>query len=227
VAKNRAGKEIKDDLLRYLGFIQASLNKELMDDIGTAVTIAMLQFIEKGISPIEGKGRFPAYKWAAFSRDVKKSQTFTKRQVREIQAKAKKLAKGGNKKKAQRLREDAATLSSLSKQAGATAGAKYPFSTDEYRRGAKRLRPVNLFLSGKFLRALEFRLNGVAGRYNLEIGFFDSNEAEKEEGHRDGANGQPKRPIIPIDREDFAQVIQNEIWKRVEATIDKAAASGK
>ena len=223
----KAGKQIKDDLLRYLVFIQASVDKEVVEEIGIAVTVAMLQFIEKGISPIEGKGRFPAYKWAGFSRDVKKSQSFTKRQVRELTSRAKKLAKGGNKKRAQALRQDAATLAGYSKKAGQVAGSKYPFSTEEYQKGSKKLRPVNLFLTGKFLRALEYRLNGVAGRYNLEIGFFDSKEAVKEEGHREGANGQPERPIIPINREDFAQVIQNEIWKRVEAAIDKAAATGK
>lgn len=223
----KVGRAIKDDLLRYLAFIQGSLDQELAEDIGTAITVAMLSLIEKGISPIEGQGRFPAYKWQAFSRDVKKSNTFTRRQVRELRANAKRLAKGGNKKKAKALREQAGVLSGYGRMASQVASSKYPFNTKEFKRGSKRVRPVNLHLSGAFLRALEYRVTGTAGKYGLEIGFFDEEQAVKEEGHRDGANGQPKRPTIPINREDFAQVIQNEIWKRIELAIDQAAAKGQ
>lgn len=223
----KVGKQIKDDLLRYLAFIQESLDRELVEEIGIAVTVAMLQMIEKGISPIEGAGRFPAYKWASFSRDVKKANSFTRRQVREIRAQARKAAKGGNKKRARSLRENASALSGFAKMASGVASSKYPFNTKEYKRGTKRPRPVNLLLTGSFLKALEYKLTGTAGKYGLEIGFFDAKEALKEEGHREGANGQPKRPIIPVLREEFAQTIQNEIWKRIELAIDRAAAKGQ
>lgn len=69
----------------------------------------------------------------------------------------------------------------------------------------KASRPVNLKLSGDFLKALKSK----ATKKSVEIGVFGSKQAIKEEGHRKGANRQPKRPIIPIaNKEQFARSIQ-------------------
>lgn len=85
----------------------------------------------------------------------------------------------------------------------------------------KGLRPVNLKLSGDFLRALKSRvLRSVKGP-NIEIGFFDSKEAVKEQGHREGANGQPKRPIIPEEGEEFAVRVVRQIEEVVNEAIQK------
>lgn len=61
--------------------------------------------------------------------------------------------------------------------------------------------PVNLTLTGKFLNAFRHKVVSAAGEslkgFIPEIGFFSDKEALKEQGHREGANGQPSRPIIP------------------------------
>lgn len=71
--------------------------------------------------------------------------------------------------------------------------------------------PVNLFLSGKFLNSLKSQVYQRGKGYAVEIGYFTKLSAKKEQGHREGANGQPRRPTIPkLDkRERFTDEIQN------------------
>lgn len=76
----------------------------------------------------------------------------------------------------------------------------------------KKLRPVNLKLSGKFLRSLIANTIKIAGSWFPVIEFNDSESDKKEEGHRKGANKQAKRPIIPKGRESF----KTDIIRRVE-----------
>ena len=79
----------------------------------------------------------------------------------------------------------------------------------------KRRRPVNLFLSGDFLGSflvgfLNPKPRGKNdNRTGLEISLgFKSNRSKlKERGHREGAGGQPRRPIIPEGNETFSQKI--------------------
>lgn len=73
----------------------------------------------------------------------------------------------------------------------------------------KRQRPVNLYLSGEFLKDLKINIfNGKILRF--KVGFFNKDSIIKERGHREGANGQPKRPIIPKNTESFTPaLIQN------------------
>lgn len=86
---------------------------------------------------------------------------------------------------------------------------KYPGgrkSAIKKRYPGKRARPVNLFLSGKFLRELDFRVQRRGAE--LKIGFFKKYGKTLERGHRLGVNGQPKRPIIPNRNEDFTKRIK-------------------
>ena len=85
----------------------------------------------------------------------------------------------------------------------------------------KRTTPVNLYLTGKFLAALKSKVTTIKNSYAIEVGFFDSKEAIKEQGHREGANTQPKRPIIPNSGEQFAQRIQDIILKTVRDVVAK------
>lgn len=57
--------------------------------------------------------------------------------------------------------------------------------------------PVNLYLTGAFLRALRAKVTAQTKRIKIEIGYFAPKQAIKEQGHREGANGQPERPTIP------------------------------
>ena len=78
--------------------------------------------------------------------------------------------------------------------------------------GNKMLRPVNLKLSGDFLDDLKIvGFIKEQGSTFPEIGFGSSKSDDKERGHRDGANKQAKRPIIPDDGENFAKTIEKEV----------------
>lgn len=96
------------------------------------------------------------------------------------------------------------------KNIAAQAKKKYPYSVMK-KFPDKRERPVNLFLSGEFLYDLEATpiTNGVS------IGFATRLSELKEQGHREGVNGQPSRPIIPIRGESF----NNSIYRRIVDTV--------
>lgn len=86
----------------------------------------------------------------------------------------------------------------------------------------KRSRPVNLRLSGKFWKALKFRIRGDnriqfrrQGGPSIEIGFFDRTNALKEKGHREGANSQLERPIIPRSSESFTPKLIDAVIRRL------------
>jgi len=71
----------------------------------------------------------------------------------------------------------------------------------------KRLRPVNLRLSGDFMKSLKYR----ATKKGVLVGFFKPSEAAKEQGHRERANGQGFRPVIPQRGETFIPTIINKL----------------
>jgi len=123
----------------------------------------ILDLVSKGISPIEGNGRFEAYK-----------------------------PKDKNKRYPETVKGD------------------YP---------AKRRRPVNLGLSGKFLRALKAFPKTVN---IISIGFFSEYGETLEQGHREGANGQAKRPILPTESgESFTNQIRAVILKEYREAIQR------
>ena len=94
--------------------------------------------------------------------------------------------------------------------------SKYPFSVmDEF--PDKKIRPVNLSLSGKFLKNLKAKVeNGT-----LLVGFFEEPWSKYELGHREEANGQPKRPIIPQNEEQFSQSVYRRLVKALQQVFDR------
>ena len=128
-----------------------------LNEVATIGVIEMKDRIQRGQSPIKGRGRFPAYK---------------------------------NPK-------------------------KYPGKR-------KPKRPVNLYLSGVFLKALRGIGYRVGQEIYVRIGFSDSLNAEKERGHREGANGQPKRPIIPEGNETFTPRILLKMKKAYKLAYKEA-----
>lgn len=116
---------------------------------------------------------------------------------------------------------------------GAAVAAKkeikgYPYSVQK-RFPGKRPRPVNLFLSGDFLKALKYFVFGGNGaaKASLEIGFSNDDELanDMEEGHRIGWLGQGKRPIIPQGSERFAERIDRAVERILGAYIAKRLRS--
>ncbi|NOS67379.1 MAG: hypothetical protein HOO67_03370 [Candidatus Peribacteraceae bacterium] len=122
--------------------------------VGDEVVKEMKDLVGKGISPIEGKGRFPGYLHA-------------------------------NEK------------------------GKYPASAPKrFRKGS---RPVNLKLSGDMMDDLERNTYKADHGYGVNIEYGSQLSQKKEQGHREGKNGQPSRPTLPQGNERFAQTIQQRI----------------
>jgi hypothetical protein len=79
---------------------------------------------------------------------------------------------------------------------------------DRYPGKRKSKSPVNLYLSGDFQDSLGYSTFQNNTGFGTEIG-YSSKEEVKEEGHRAGKNGQPRRPSLPSGRgEDFNSKIK-------------------
>lgn len=158
------------------------IDRRDMQKIGDAAIDEMKNLISKGISPIAGEGRFDAYKWVGKANAANKiARSLSKDRRKSARQIAKEVKKKG-----------------------------YPYSVRKDFPD-KRERPVNLYLSGDFLKNLKATplLSGV------KIGFSDSLSSKKEQGHREGVNGQPQRPIIPNRDEEF----NPSIYRRIVDTV--------
>ncbi len=192
-------KILHDELLKIQKGVKS---RENLEAIGKGIVAEMKSMISKGISPIEGAGRFPEYKQRARAKGLRK--------VAKNISQEKNFIFGDSKYSRRQRREVDSKVKKLKKTAAQTENRGYPNSV----KGsfpAKRARPVNLFLSGDFLKTLKEILSGSASSSKLEIGFKGSGSEKSErmeEGHRIGWLGQGKRPIIPQGSEKFAQRIQ-------------------
>lgn len=177
-------KRLERDLRKVVGeeterALKRVTNKEKLS-VGEAVIDEMLKAIAKGISPIKGRGRFEAYKWAGKKNADRKK---------------------GAKKKSLDLKYS----------------NKYPYSA-QGKFPDKKERPVNLKLSGNFLSNLKAKILGSS----LYVGFFEEPWSKYEQGHREGAKGQPSRPIIPSgDGEEFSQSIYRRLVSQLQDVFDK------
>jgi hypothetical protein len=107
-----------------------------------------------------------------------------------------------------------------SKKAKATLKKKYPDTVLGDFPG-KRRRPVNLELSGDFLRdGLDHWIEGLKSKFQVAIGFKIKKYVNYERGHREQANGQGFRPIIPQDDEKFVKQIRTIINSLLKDAIN-------
>jgi hypothetical protein len=81
----------------------------------------------------------------------------------------------------------------------------------------KRLRPVNLKLTGKFLRSLKHKVKPGG----VFVGYFNPLSKKKEQGHREEHNLQEFRPTIPDrrEKEEFAVRVQKVIFDVINARV--------
>jgi hypothetical protein len=189
------------DLLSEFG---NALDERVAKSVGDQVIIKMKQLITKGISPIENHGRFPEYKAQKLAKEAA-----------EVRKGAKSRAQDFGKKDSQ-VKGDRAFARTLSKQAKKsypdTVIGKFP---------SKRRRPVNLELSGKFLDiGLEAWVRGLKDKFQVDVGFRKKPYIDYERGHREQANGQGFRPIIPQDQERFVKQIRTIINSLLKDAIN-------
>ena len=89
---------------------------------------------------------------------------------------------------------------------------------------SKKLRPVNLKLTGDFLKSLKSKAIIAKTGYMASIGFRGKKSQNKERGHREMANNQGFRPIIPqAPKERWAQRIQAIIIDFFNSDVRKIA----
>lgn len=93
------------------------------------------------------------------------------------------------------------------------------------RKESKKLRPVNLKLTGKFLKALKSKVERVKSGYSPVVGYFKTSEQKKEQGHREQQNNQGFRPTIPQESlgEVFASKIQQLVLKFLNRAVRDTA----
>lgn len=106
------------------------------------------------------------------------------------------------------------------------AGDRFPAYKNPERYPGKRKpqRPVNLFLSGAFLGSLRQAVK-IGTEPFIRFFFSDPKSYKKEKGHREGAGGQPKRPIMPKGSESFSQGILVAVNNKLKDIVNKALAS--
>lgn len=201
--------QLRNDLLARLDKFEDNINDQVAGAIAFSVRTRMLQFISKGISPILGSGRFKEYKSISAVRQNRSEQRGLRRSIRNI---------GSSSSAAVvRLKRKQATL----KKSADKLKKTYPYSVQK-KYPSKKPRPVNLFLSGDFLSNLSYKLGLNGKKRVIEIGYFDALSAKKEQGHREGVNGQPSRPTIPKGGESFNETIKLDIMRILKQAMKKA-----
>lgn len=85
---------------------------------------------------------------------------------------------------------------------------------------SKKVRPVNLNLSGQMLRALTYK----SRRGALQIGIFTSDMAKRAKKHQLGLDGVPRRRFIPAQNGEELTVsimrqLKNEYVKIIDSII--------
>lgn len=192
-------RDVEREIKRFAKQGVQDLSPQERQYIGEDMIDLMKDFISKGISPIQGWGRFPAYKG-----------TEREAQVRAGQRRAK---KGASKQLKRALRLQRASAVAQKK-------TRYPYNVMG-KFPNKRERPVNLFLSGDFMDDLVARATSVG----LTIGFWAKKSVDKEKGHRTGANGQRLRPIIPNDSETFTRPIYQRLLQSLKVRLLRSLES--
>lgn len=176
--------------------LTGTIDTGTLGQIGERIREEMLDDVSKGISPIKGQGRFPAYKWAGKANELKKEINKLKRQRNSFFRTKGSKAKLTN----QIISKTYEKLDIEEGRGGFMNKGRYPFTAEAKKEG-KKPRPVNLELTGDFLKSLLVWFSGTGKTKAVHIGFKDDLSKKKEQGHREGANGQPKRPMIPQGNE--------------------------
>lgn len=100
---------------------------------------------------------------------------------------------------------------------------KFPKYKDPKRYPGKKKshEPVNLYLSGDFLKSLDYKLIPDKIGFKTKVGYFEDDQLVKEQGHRKGTNKQPKRPTIPKGKEEYVKAIRSAVVEIYQKRINK------
>ena len=178
-------------------------DKKTLKKVGKEVVKMMKSDISKGKSPVRGIGRFPGY--------------IAQRDPAAARGKqARKVAKGLTGAQKQRAR-------AISRETSQQLATKYPNSVrDKF--PDKKLRPINLKLSGVFLKHLNFRVR--TGKF-VWIGMQRPTEKIKKmfATHNDGTHKHvPRRQFLPNGKDDqftprIMRTVKDIYKRRIERLI--------
>lgn len=101
-------------------------------------------------------------------------------------------------------------------------GSPFPAykNPERYPGNRKPSTPVNLRLTREFMASLSYQSSNTSQGWSPEISYRGTNNQLKEQGHREGANGQPKRPTIPEGGETFTDTILDGLGDILERRIN-------
>lgn len=152
-----------------------------------AIDALIVPTIKKGISPVSGKRGFAPYKGVAGAK-------------KEIKTNKIDMTNMSNSEKKRARKENKHIKSQAQKNI-------YPYSVmDEYPN--KKIRPVNLTLSGEMLSY--YSCAETENPMVIEVGFLDSAPEEviaKAITNNNGLNGVPERRMVPLPGEKFTAKI--------------------
>ncbi len=198
MARRRITASITKGLQKELRRVEEALDSRIGRAIGGAVVKEVRNLTSKGINPVGRGGRFPAYKGVAGINQVKKiTRSLT----------------GSRRKRGRDI---------LAKKRKNT----YPFSINK-KFPNKKVRPVNIRLTGHQLRNYKFKIINVKNKFRIRLGYFNKFAALKEQGHADGVNGQPVRQTVPNKTQQFSskitQIIIRVLLRNLEKNLKKAS----
>lgn len=111
-------------------------------------------------------------------------------------------------------------LSHVSRGVSPISGKPFPKYKNQEKYPGYRKTKVDLYNTGEFYNALKYEVSKAGPESTVKVGFFDEKNALKEQGHRDGANDQPKRPIIPLESEKFTSKIIESMLNLVKRFLN-------
>lgn len=212
MAKKVTVKVNTSSLEKYFKDLPIAVQRSAAQKIGQTVKDKMLSMVSKGISPIEGNGRFPAYKAVAEVQENKKAITKLRKQKKSV------LSIGRRGKLTSEIIKRSFRNIDIKEGTGKARFGHYPYNQPSEL--GKKARPVNLYLYGQMLSSLIPKpAVRVAKGFMVEIGFFNKQAVDKELGHREGINGQPERPMIPQGDEKLNRSILVEIIKIMRQSL--------
>ena len=110
----------------------------------------------------------------------------------------------------------------ISRSRSPITGETFPGLQDPYRSRKQKLgkgNKPNLKLFGQFLNSLMNAVTKNRSGFSAVIKFSNQLARKKEQGHREGANNQEKRPIIPTREEGFNRRISRIIFNFMSSTV--------
>ena len=203
---------VKLDIIKHLkNLVDEDIAKEISDTIIEGI----LQHTAIGLSPVRGVGRFVGYKAQEQANKIRKIARSYSRAVLHARSGSRDSLK--NKATSERAR------------AAGVSASGYPLSVQS-RFPEKRIRPVNLRLTGTMLDGLSYTFN--AAKQMVTIGIFSGKAKLEAETHNLGTQEPdvPTRQFIPTGSgQEFTvsimRLIKEVYTKRINSIIEESNRS--